>query len=381
GNNIHIESDNILATGESIKNGNLITVKDLSNPPNIISDLYTSLSYAYDYMGINESIQISNPGTTNLDLHNSLFEQSFTSNVPNPTYIDSINGKDIKFCGLLSTMCKTMKYSININPTPLSGISPSDTNYSIIITSNTYLEDNIQINSLSPFGYQVIIQSDRYSPEAEDDSYTKYSISTSSFSTSLFTITDVGHLSLLGLHFDNLNPSSTNPLISLTTDDNNKIPILIIIDCEFDQDQTPDPIPYVYHSIISINGGQMILTESKINSYYFNEWNFIMVNSDYYSNNNRFNNIEIIQTRFSNMHISGTWYGAAIYAQLYTGNQLLIKDSEFILCKAPNIYGGAAFLNISNDGQASNINDGTLNIEDTTFDRCTCNQPGNGGGI
>ncbi|KAA6365488.1 MAG: hypothetical protein EZS28_038985, partial [Streblomastix strix] len=99
GNNLHILSPDTLATGQAIKNGNLLTVKDPSNPPYLITDLYTSPQYAYDYMGINQSIELNNPGTINLDLHNHLFEQFLTSNVPNPSYIDAINGKDIKFCG------------------------------------------------------------------------------------------------------------------------------------------------------------------------------------------------------------------------------------------------------------------------------------------
>ncbi|KAA6383163.1 MAG: hypothetical protein EZS28_021308, partial [Streblomastix strix] len=147
GNNLHIQSIDTYTTGEAIKNGNLLTVINQSNPPNIISDLYTSLSYAYDYMGINESLDTSNPGTVNLDLHDSLFEQLFLSKIPNPIYIDSIIGKDIKYCGGLQTMCKTMQYSINRNSIPLTGTPPSDTNYSIKLTSNTEIEINIQITS------------------------------------------------------------------------------------------------------------------------------------------------------------------------------------------------------------------------------------------
>ncbi|KAA6388031.1 MAG: hypothetical protein EZS28_016442, partial [Streblomastix strix] len=257
GNNLHIQSIDTYATGLAIKNGNLLTVKDLSNPPNIISDLYTSSSYSYDFMGINQSIETNNLGTINLDLHNPLFEQLFTSNVPNPTFISSINGKDIKYCGGIQTICKTIQYSINRNPNPFSETPPPDINYSIILTSNTELDTNIQITSTTLLNRQIIIQSDGYSSEAEEDNYTKYSIITSSFSTSLFTITETGHLSLLGLHFENLEPSSTTPLILLTNDDNNQIPVLSIIDCEFNQNLTPDPIPNLSHSIISINGGQM----------------------------------------------------------------------------------------------------------------------------
>ncbi|KAA6379162.1 MAG: hypothetical protein EZS28_025311, partial [Streblomastix strix] len=238
GNNLHIISVNTLSTGEAIKNGNLLTVKDISNPPNIISDLYTSLQYAYDYMGINDSIESSNPGTTNLDLHNPLFEQSFTSNVPNPTYIDSINGKDLKFCGQLQIMCQTIKYAIDRNPTPLSGNPPPDINYSIIMTSNTELDTDIQINSTTLHNGYIIIKSDEYSPEAGNDIYIKRLISTSSFSNFLFTISETGNLSLLGLHFDNLNPSSTNALMSITSSDNAQEPNITIIDCKFNQDSS-----------------------------------------------------------------------------------------------------------------------------------------------
>ncbi|KAA6315228.1 MAG: hypothetical protein EZS28_055452, partial [Streblomastix strix] len=114
GNNLHILSDDTTAVGNQIKTGSLITVKDLSNPPYIISDLYTSLQYAYDYMGINYS-KIGGVFAQFTD-HEPLFDQFFISNVPNPSYIDASNGKDIKFCGGQSSKCKTIKYSTERNP-------------------------------------------------------------------------------------------------------------------------------------------------------------------------------------------------------------------------------------------------------------------------
>ncbi|KAA6383356.1 MAG: hypothetical protein EZS28_021116, partial [Streblomastix strix] len=264
GNNLHILSPDALATGQTIKNRNLLTVKDPSNPPLLISDLYTSPQYAYDYMGINQSIEINNQGTINLDLHNHLFEQFLTSNVPNPSYIDAIIGKDIKFCGGQSSMCKTIKYSTQRNPTPLSGTLPTDSIYTIILTSNTALDTNIQILSTTLLKGQVVIQSDGYNPI---ENYTKQSILTSSFSSSLFTISGNGLLELLGLHFDNLNPSSNNPLISLLSDDNYQIPYLSIIDCEFNQDPDSYSSTNLSHSLISINGGIIRMERAKIKSY------------------------------------------------------------------------------------------------------------------
>ncbi|KAA6403981.1 MAG: hypothetical protein EZS28_000491 [Streblomastix strix] len=264
GNNLHILSPDTLATGQAIKNGNLLTVKDPSIPPNIISDLYTSPQYAYDYMGINQSIEINNPGTINLDLHNHLFEKFLTSNVPNPSYIDAINGKDIKFCGWQSSMCKTIKYSIERNPTPLSGTLPTDSIYTIILTSNTALDTNIQITSTTLVNGYVVIKSDEYNP---NEDYTKQSILTSSFNTSLFTISGSGHLELLGLHFDNLNPSSNNPIISLLSDDYEQNLYLSIIDCEFNQDPDSYSHTNLSHSLISINRGIIRMERAKIESY------------------------------------------------------------------------------------------------------------------
>ncbi|KAA6375702.1 MAG: hypothetical protein EZS28_028772, partial [Streblomastix strix] len=184
GNNLHILSPDTHATGQAIKIGNLLTVKDLNDLPYLISDLYISPSYAYDYMGINKSIEFDNPGTNDLDLHNPLFEQLFTSIAPNPSYIDGINGKDIKFCGQQSSMCKTIKYATERNPTPLSGIIPTDSTYSIILTSSTALDTDIQIMSTTLLKGHIMIQSDGYD-SVED--YSKQSILTSSFSRSLFT--------------------------------------------------------------------------------------------------------------------------------------------------------------------------------------------------
>ncbi|KAA6388919.1 MAG: hypothetical protein EZS28_015554, partial [Streblomastix strix] len=361
GNNIHIQSVNTFAIGEAIMNKNLVTVKDLSNPPYIISDLYTSVSYAYDYMGINESIQTSNPGTINLDLHNPLFEQSFTSNVPNPTYIDSINGKDIKFCGQLQTMCQTMKYAIDRNPTPLSGIPPSDTNYSIIMTSNTNLDTNIQIKSTTLNTRYIIIQSDEYSPETGNDIYIKRLISTSSFSNSLFTISETGDLSLLGLHFDNLNPSSTNPLISITSSDNTQQPKITIIDCEFNQDSSSysssSSSSSLSHSIISINGGNIIFRNNIIKNYNFTNGNsLIMIKSDKIQSSEyyRKNEIEIISSQFMSIEQSEGSGGSGIKGILNSLSKIIIKDlSKFerCICSQPGNGGAISLIQMNKDGK------------------------------
>ncbi|KAA6323435.1 MAG: hypothetical protein EZS28_054316, partial [Streblomastix strix] len=92
GNNIHIRSPDTLSFGQKIKTSSLLTV-------NNVNDLYTSPYYAYDYMGINNDNSDGIGGTTNPTHHDPLFEQYFTSVVPNPSYIDATNGLNIKYCG------------------------------------------------------------------------------------------------------------------------------------------------------------------------------------------------------------------------------------------------------------------------------------------
>ncbi|KAA6395659.1 MAG: hypothetical protein EZS28_008815 [Streblomastix strix] len=99
---------------------------------------------------------------------------------------------------------------------------------------------------------------------------------------------------------------------------------------------------------------------------------------------------------------SSQYGGGAIYADVYNDGQILINGAcVFSQCKSET-SGGAFYISIYNEatvtiegeciftecesnwgggGIYSNINNGTLNIENTTFDSCICTQPGNGGGI
>ncbi|KAA6372449.1 MAG: hypothetical protein EZS28_032024, partial [Streblomastix strix] len=393
GNNLHILSDDTTAVGNQIKTGFLLTVKDLFDPSNIISDLYTSPQYSYDYMGINKSIELVNLGTINLDLHNPLFEQFFISIIPNPSYVDGINGKDIKFCGVQSSMCKTIKNSLERNPTPFSGNPPSDSSYSIILTSSTALETNIQIMSTTLLNGHIMIQSDEYNPT---ENYTKQSIQTSSFSSSLFTISGTSHLQLHGLHFDNLNPSSNNPLISIQSDDNEQIPKLQINDCEFESTVSDS---YLNHSIISINGGIMSLARTKIESYkLMNGISLINIKSD------KVSIVTISQTTFTSIAQTGAGNGAVISAELYQDCILQVTDScTFYNCSTQqndNCVGGAinAYVNGSNSqfivsdlvkfekcqsykGGAISVellNTGTCVVNNVQFKECIVNNDGGG---
>ncbi|KAA6370860.1 MAG: hypothetical protein EZS28_033613, partial [Streblomastix strix] len=366
GNIIHIQSVNTLATGESIKNGNLLTVNETTN-------LYENKLYGSDYMGIDESKAIN--GNAPISNHEPLFVNPPYRIFLNPYLVNVDDGIDNVFCGESDMPCKRIKYILNLDGTKIQNYNKDQDIITINLTSQTELENDIQINSLSPFGSKVIIQSDGYSPEAEEDNYLKQSISTSLFSNSLFTISETGDLSLLGLHFDNLNPSSTNALISITSNDYTQEPKITIIDCEFNQDSSSysssNSSSSLSHSIISIDGGQMSIIRTSIENYKFsNDKSYLMIQSDQISSLvYRINNIIIIESTFSNIQQFGTGNGTAINAHLQTGSYLLIDNSKFNQCKGSS-DGGAIYLNISNQVQVT--------ISNSTFDQC---EAYSGGGI
>ncbi|KAA6381575.1 MAG: hypothetical protein EZS28_022898, partial [Streblomastix strix] len=359
GNNIHIQSSNTYNTGIAIALNSLLTVKDTPN-------LYTSPEYSNDYMGIDQSK--FNYGDTQFTVHEPLFLAAQTDSVIKQYYIRSYDSFNENDCSSTSP-CKTINYILSQTPPEgfVKGLSVAIIN----VLSDSSDQDEINLNNQTKLNNIITIQSDGYQPE---ENYTKQSISTSSFNKSLFTIAETGHLSLLGLHFDNLNPSSTNPLISLSTDDNNQIPRLTIIDCEFNQDQTPNPIPDLSHSIISINGGQMIISRTKIENYKFNnEKSLIMIKSNQNSSSEyyRKNQIEITQSTFSNISLSGSGNGTSINAQIGSNSQLLIDVCQFIQCKGiDDIRGGAIYLNINNQGQVT--------ISNSSFIQCETNSIGGG---
>ncbi|KAA6359740.1 MAG: hypothetical protein EZS28_044733, partial [Streblomastix strix] len=285
---------------------------------------------------------------------------------------------------------------------PPSGYSKGTDKIIINIMSPTNLQNEVVIDSSRPLGNIVQIQSTEYASEGTD--YSKQSIQTSSYNNALFTIADIGNLQLLGLHFDNLkttSPSAIFPLISIQSDDNEQIPYLLIIDCEFESDA---PDSQIYHSVISINGGIMKMERTKIESYkLINENSIITIKSLSFSQGTyRKNEIEISQSTFSNIQKLGTGNGAVINAELYQGSILKVTDSctfyncstqqnednrggainavvdgsnsQFIVSdlvkfeKCQNFQGGAISVEL--------LNMGTCEVNNVQFKECTVNNDG-----
>ncbi|KAA6359587.1 MAG: hypothetical protein EZS28_044886, partial [Streblomastix strix] len=100
-----------------------------------------------------------------------------------------------------------------------------------------------------------------------------------------------------------------------------------------------------------------------------------MIKSDETSSSGvyRNNEIEVIHSTFENIEQSGQGNGALINADLKVGSILKINDScSFTNCQSTSGSGGAI---------SSQLSNGELNIEDSTFDTCSATQPGNGGAL
>ncbi|KAA6384096.1 MAG: hypothetical protein EZS28_020378 [Streblomastix strix] len=320
GQNIHIQSPNVLETGLQISQDSLLTV-------NGSSDLYTSPSYAYDYMGIDNSVNSNDPGTNSYDKHRSLFMMSSFQIIPNPSYIDANNGLDnLQYCGEIEFSCKQISYAINRG----SGL-PTNANYVLIILSDSTSDSNLQINIPTINWNYITIQSDGYTEVSQINANPKYQIPTSSQSNSLFTITANGHLDLIGVQFNNLNPTSLNPLFSVQSPNNDQIPILSINSCEFKQDPTQYPDNSISHCLIFINGGKLTISKSIIKDYQLSdEKSSIMIYSDISSTSEvyRMNQIDIINSTFENIkQVEGSGSGTCINAELNAGSIMNISQS------------------------------------------------------
>ncbi|KAA6363714.1 MAG: hypothetical protein EZS28_040759, partial [Streblomastix strix] len=318
GNNLHIRSPNTYNTGIAIAANSLVTVKDLSNPPKLIHDLYTNVKYSNDYMGIDES-NVNN-GLNDPSYHQALFLAGQLGFVTQEFYIRSSDSIDQNECSL-ETPCKTINNILSKSlPTGfVKGISISLIN----LLSETSDQNNIFINSQTELNNIITIQSDGYISRGTE--YTKQSIHTSLFDTTLFTISNTGRLKLFGLHFDNLNPFSTatNPLISISQSRNNLNPQVTIKDCIFEQINSESNS--LYHSLIVTSGGALVIENTLIQNYQFsNGQRFIDLDSS-----GRYL-VDIVNSKFKNIHqdTSDQQGGAVISGNFDYGNILRIRDQS-----------------------------------------------------
>ncbi|KAA6364966.1 MAG: hypothetical protein EZS28_039507, partial [Streblomastix strix] len=199
----------------------------------------------------------------------------------------------------------------------------------------------------------IMIQSNGY--DSIDD-YSKQSIQTASFSSSLFTISGTSHLQLLGLHFDNLNPTSNNPLILISPTDDNKNPEVIIKDCIFEQINLESIS--LNHTLVKVSGGHFIVENSLIQNYEFinGQRVFNLIGSGQYQ-------FDVIKSEFKNIKqvgTSGDDGGAVIKSDQDYNRNFMVKD-----CIFTDIYtdGNGGAINSAGNG-------GTIQVYGTIFTRC-----------
>ncbi|KAA6370915.1 MAG: hypothetical protein EZS28_033558, partial [Streblomastix strix] len=328
----------------------------MSNLPNIISDLYTNEWYCFDYMGINKSK--ANSGNAPFTDHEPLFiSPSLTPKFNDPYLVDAEYGKDEPICGNSRLKCQTIKYILNINKISIVNYPSNPATINIELQSNTQLENGIIIDSNTPIGNDFQIQSSEYTSLGTD--YIKRQIQTSSKTQSLFTISNTGRLKLLGLHFDNLNPSSTvtNPLIQVSESYDNQNPQVTIKDCIFEQ-INPEQNS-LSHSLIITSGGTLLIENTIIQNYEFiNGQKFIELGSS------GFYLVDIVSTEFKNINqisTSNNDGGAAIAGSQGSGALLRMRDQ----CK---------FTDITSNGNGGAICCtgwfGSTEISNSTFIRC-----------
>ncbi|KAA6361900.1 MAG: hypothetical protein EZS28_042573, partial [Streblomastix strix] len=348
GHHIHIQSPSTNATGSAIKNGNLLTVSGGT-------DLYTTSNYNFEYMGIDTS----NAGTGTIDpqYHLDLFRQHYISNVPNPCYIDaSTIGVDQPDCGGLRYKCKTIAYAIDRNTLPPSGTAPSkDINFVIILMTIPSSDNNLQISLPTTYNNYITIQSNGYI--AGGTGYTKYKITSSSQTNSLFQVTGAGRVELLGLQFDNLktsSPAASAPFISVQNG-GTSIQSMIIDSCEFALAGSSN----LAHSIISVNGGKISIQKTTFVNYKFDG---VMSAIVIQSSSSVISVVELVNVDFTDITQSGTGNGACINCILNSGSSLKTNDSStFTRCKANSGFGGGIY---------STIIDGQIELNKVTFSSC-----------
>ncbi|KAA6363586.1 MAG: hypothetical protein EZS28_040887, partial [Streblomastix strix] len=252
--------------------------------------------------------------------------------------------------------CKTISYILTIDP-PFGFVR--DSNSAIInLKSSSSDQTGISLDRNTKLALNIIIQSEEYFSNPAE--YTKQSIHTSLFDTTLFTISNTGRLKLFGLHFNNLNPSSTvtNPLISISQSYDNLNPQVTIKDCIFEQ-INPESNS-LSHSLIITSGGTLLIENTLIQNYEFiNGQKFIELGSS------GFYLVDIVSTEFKNINqisTSNNDGGAAIAGSQGDGVLLRMRDQ----CKFTDIT------STDGNGGALCITGwyGSTEISNSTFIRC-----------
>ncbi|KAA6376926.1 MAG: hypothetical protein EZS28_027547, partial [Streblomastix strix] len=133
-------------------------------------------------------------------------------------------------CSSSTSPCKTISYILGLNP-PYGFYKGSD-KVIINLQSTTADQDNNQLSSSTQINNIITVQSQGYI--SGSNSYTKYYIFSYSQTNSLFNVTNIGQLTLLGVRFDNIKPLTTQPLIRTSCTSNAQVPKVTVIDCVFE---------------------------------------------------------------------------------------------------------------------------------------------------
>ncbi|KAA6395004.1 MAG: hypothetical protein EZS28_009471 [Streblomastix strix] len=274
-------------------------------------------------------------------------------------------GANANDCQSSSSPCKTINYILDLNPT--AGFNKGSDKVVIILQSDTSDQDNNYLNSSSILSNIITVQSQGY--QSGSNSYTKYSILSSSKTNSFFNVTNIGQLTLLGIHFDNIKSNTDKPLIAISTTDNSQIPRVTVIDCEF---ESANASSVLSNRIFQMNGGSLIIANTKIQNYQF-AYDYMVIKietSSISSGIYRSNILTINNSTISNIKCARD--GTVIYATLNNGG--LIELNEVTFTNLTLTYSGGAVWGTLNGESKIQLN--TLN----TFRNCICTSSSYGRG-
>ncbi|KAA6386910.1 MAG: hypothetical protein EZS28_017563, partial [Streblomastix strix] len=350
GHNIDIKSTDTATTGNQIST-NLIQVSGTS----IVTD-----AQKLNYMGI---CRQDDYGGYNIPLcHCFLFVECQIHLYYLDKYYVSGNVERVdKFCGYQDSPCQTIKCITEFTASEHENYNQATSSVNIILLTDTSIEDTITIHPSKYIGVKITIQSN-------GQPNTKYLISTSDKTNSLFTISEASKLELSGLCFNNLKPSDnqiTQPLIKITT----ATPELSIINCKFERSSNAQ----LYHSLFEMNGGKITISSTNFNYYQFlNGKSLMSINS------NQVTTVILSGTSFNTISQTGSGNGAAINAVISGASKLTIQNAcSFSSCTSTQ-SGGAIYTSLSSISITSGFS-----IEGsgkTTFSSCKASTTSGYGG-
>ncbi|KAA6386594.1 MAG: hypothetical protein EZS28_017879, partial [Streblomastix strix] len=325
------------------------------------------------YLGLPTTFESTSIDTDLLDRISAL--EPHWRNINKEWYISSTSdGKNNIACGIQDYPCSTIGYALTLDPSlySQSEYNPLTDTATLILLQDDSKEQSINIISSTILGNNIAIQSLNGGEGKTLSTENIHEIDSKLLTSSLFIISGTNSkLGLYHLKFNNLEPTSTAPLIQLTGNSGQSDQGLLNIEgCLFKQSENETQTS-LSHTLIMILGGIVSIKKVTISNYQFGtDKNIINIQS---VSSTQECQLMIIETTISSIHQSGNDGGVCIKGTISIGSKISIEQSsKFEQCISESGNGGAI---------QSVISGGTFEISGAIFDQCICKSGKGGGGI